>query len=181
MQIPLYGSVRQRIVSTVPSAASSFDMGRFTEVDLHRRALLRRAVGTSAAITMAATVVFVAPASADHTANGEECRKYAQVPNPFVKIVAEHNQFDTNCLKAPAERDFRIYLQNNDSDPHNLSIYSKDPADGKAEQFYKGKAVKGPQQQEEYAIEGLPSGTYYFQDDKVPDMNGKLQVEEKKK
>jgi hypothetical protein len=147
-------------------------------VDLHRRSSLQRALGTSAAITMAATAVFVAPASADHS---EECRKYAQVPNPFVKIVAEHNQFDTNCLTAPAERDFRIYLQNNDSDPHNLSIYSKDPADGKAEQLYKGKTVKGPQQQEEYAIEGLPSGTYYFQDDKVPDMSGKLQVEDKKK
>lgn len=149
-------------------------------MDLHRRASLQRALGTTAAITMAATAVFVAPASADHTANGEECRKYAQVPNPFVKIVAEHNQFDTSCLTAPAERNFRIYLQNNDSDPHNLSIYSKDPADGKAKQLYKGKAVKGPGQ-EDYAIEGLPSGTYYFQDDKVPDMSGKLQVEEKKK
>ena len=138
---------------------------------------LQRALGTTAAITLAVTAVFVAPASADHA---EGCRKYAQVPNPFVKIVAEHNTFDTRCLLAPAERDFRIYLQNNDSDPHNLSIYSKDPADGKAKQFYKGKAVKGPGQ-EDYAIEGLPSGTYYFQDDKVPDMSGKLQVEEKKK
>ena len=156
-------------------------MGRFTDVDLHRRALLQRALGTAAVITMTATAVFVAPASADHPAHEEECRKYAQVPNPFVKLVAEDNQFDTNCLKAPAERDFRIYLRNNDSDPHNVSIYSKDPADGKAEQLYKGKTVKGPQQQEEYAIEGLPSGTYYFQDDKIPDMNGKIKVEEKKK
>lgn len=146
-------------------------------MDSHRRALLQRAVGAAAAITLTATVVLVTPASADHS---DGCRQYAQVPNPFVKIVAEHNTFDTNCLKAPPERDFRIYLQNNDSDPHNLSIYSKDPADGKAAQFYKGKAFKGPGQ-EDYAIEGLPSGTYYFQDDKVPDMNGKLQVEEKKK
>ena len=133
---------------------------------------------TSAAITLAATAVFAAPASAGHDEEG--CRQYAQVPNPFVKIVAEHNTFDTDCLKAPPERDFRIYLQNNDSDPHNLSIYSKDPADGKAKQLYKGKAVKGPGQ-EDYAIEGLPSGTYYFQDDKVPDMNGRIQVEDKKK
>ena len=149
-------------------------------MDLHRRALLQRALGTAAVITMAATAVVVAPASADHPAHEEECRKYAQVPNPFVKLVAEDNKFDTNCLLAPPERDFRIYLRNNDSDPHNVSIYSKDPADGKAEQLYKGKAIKGPGQ-EEYAIEGLPSGTYYFQDDKVPDMNGKLEVEEKKK
>ena len=153
-------------------------MGRFTDVDVHRRVLLQRALGTTAAILLAVTAVLVAPASADHE---EGCRKYAQVPNPFVKIVAEHNTFDTNCLQAPAERNSRNSLQNHDSDPHNLSIYSKDPADGKAEQLYKGKAVKGPQQQEEYAIEGLPSGTYYFQDDKVPDMYGKLQVEEKKK
>ena len=150
-------------------------------MDSHRRALLQRALVTAAAITMAATAVLVAPASADHPAHeGTECRKYAQVPNPFVKIVADDNTFDTNCLLAPAERDFRIYLRNNDSDPHNLSIYSKDPADGKAEQLYKGKAIKGPGQ-EEYAIEGLPSGTYYFQDDKVPDMNGTIEVEEKKK
>ena len=145
-------------------------------MDSHRRASFQRALGTTAAITLAVTAVFVAPASADH----EGCRKYAQVPNPFVKIVAEHNTFDTSCLVAPAERNFRIYLQNNDSDPHNLSIYSKDPADGKAKQFYKGKPVKGPGQ-EDYAIEGLPSGTYYFQDDKVPDMYGRIQVEEKKK
>lgn len=146
-------------------------------MDSHGRASFQRALGTTAAIVLAATAVFVAPASAGHD---EGCRRYAQVPNPFVKIVAEHNTFDTNCLTAPAERNFRIYLQNNDSDPHNLSIYSKDPADGKAKQLYKGKAVKGPGQ-EDYAIEGLPSGTYYFQDDKVPDMYGKLQVEEKKK
>jgi len=161
-------------------AASSFDIGRFTDVDSHRRALLQRAVGTAAVIMMATTAVFVAPASADHPGHEEECRKYAQVPKPFVKLVAEDNAFDTNCLKAPAERDFRIYLKNNDDDPHNVSIYSKDPADGKAEQFYKGKAVKG-QLQEDYAIEGLPSGTYYFQDDKTPDMNGTIEVEEKKK
>ena len=148
-------------------------------MDLLRRASFLRALGTGTAITLAATAVLVSPASADHE---EGCRKYAQVPNPFVKIVAEHNTFDTKCLIAPAERNFRIYLRNNDSEyPHNLSIYSKDPADGKAKQLYKGKAVKGPQQQEEYAIEGLPSGTYYFQDDKMPDMYGRLHVEEKKK
>jgi hypothetical protein len=143
-------------------------------------ALFKRAFATAGAVMMASTISFVAPAGADH-AEDETCRSYAQVPNPFVKLVAEHFQFDTNCLKAPADRDFRIYLRNNDSEAHNVSIYSKDPADGKAEQFFKGKAVKGPSQQEEYAIEGLPSGTYYFQDDKFPDMSGKIEVEAKKK
>ena len=104
----------------------------------------------------------------------------AQVPNPFVKIVAEDNTFDTDCLQAPPDRNFRIYLENRDADPHNISIYSADPADGKAEQLYKGKPVKGPGQ-EEYAIEGLPPGKYYFQDDKVPDMNGTIQIRSRRR
>ena len=100
--------------------------------------------------------------------------------HPFVKIVAEGNQFDADCLKAPADRSFRIYLKNNDPDPHNISIYSADPAkDKKAEQLFKGKAIKGPGQ-EEYAVDALPGGTYYFQDDKVSDMAGELQIAKKK-
>jgi hypothetical protein len=143
--------------------------------------LLHRAVATAGAATLAVTATFVAPASADHSGgHKEECRKYAQVPNPFVKIVADNNQFDADCLLAPPNRNFRIYMQNNDSEAHNISIYSADPGNGKAKQLYKGKAIKGPGQ-EEYAIEGLPSGEYYFQDDKVPDMNGKVQVEKSKK
>ena len=133
---------------------------------------------------MATTAVFVGavPAGAEHAGHEDErCRTYAPVPNPFVKIVAEDNKFDTNCLQAPAGRDWRIYLQNNDSDPHNISIYSSDPAvDKKAEQLYEGKAIKGPGQ-EEYAIEGLPPGKYYFQDDKTKTMNGAIEVEKPKK
>ncbi len=149
-------------------------------MDLHRRALLRRALGTAAVVTMAATAVFVAPASADHPHEEEECRKYAPVPNPFVELLAENFKFDTDCLQAPPDRDFRIYLKNNDSEPHNVSIYSADPSDGKAEQLFKGKPVKGPGQ-EDYHIEGLPPGEYYFQDDKAPDMYGSIEIKEKKK
>jgi hypothetical protein len=150
----------------------------------HRRALVPRAVAAAAVVTMAATAAFVPPASADHAAgHEEECRgypSYPSSPNPWLKIVAEDNKFDADCLQAPANRKFRIYLQNNDADPHNISIYSADPGDGKAEQLYKGRAVKGPGQ-EEYAIDELPPGKYYFQDDKVPDMNGKVQIDKPKK
>jgi hypothetical protein len=109
----------------------------------HRRALLRRALGTAAAVSLAATAVLVAPASADHPGHEEkECRGYPSYPgspNPWLKIVAEDNQFDSDCLKGPANRKFRIYLENRDSDPHNISIYSDDPSqDKKAEQFYMG-------------------------------------------
>lgn len=144
------------------------------------RAFYQRAFATAAAVVMASTISFVAPAGADH-ADHETCRSYAQVPNPFVKIEAADNKFDTNCMKAPADRNFRIYFKNHDSDAHNISIYSADPAvDKKAEQIYKGKSVK-EQMQEEYAIEGLPPGKYFFQDDKVKGMNGAIEIAEKKK
>ena len=147
-------------------------------MDSHRRAVVHRALATAAVVATAATTAFVgaAPAGA-HEA--EECRAYAPVAHPFVKIVAEGNQFDADCLKAPADRSFRIYMQNNDPDPHNISIYATDPAkDKKAEQLFKGKAIKGPGQ-EEYAVDALPAGKYFFQDDKVSDMAGELQVAKK--
>src|SRR5918999_399840 len=160
--------------------ARRFEMGRFTDVD--SRVLFKRAFATAAAVTMASTISFVGavPAGADH-GEPERCRPHAQVPKPFVKVEAEDNTFDTNCLKAPAERDWRIYFKNHDSDPHNISIYSADPAvDKKAEQIYKGKSVKS-RHQEEYAIEGLPPGKYFFQDDKVKGMTGAIEIAEKKK
>ncbi|MDQ1514432.1 MAG: hypothetical protein QOE80_262 [Actinomycetota bacterium] len=149
-------------------------------MDSHRRAVLHRALATAAVVATAATTALVGapPAGAHGT---DECRAYAPVAHPFVKIVAEGNQFDADCLKAPADRDFRIYLRNNDADPHNISIYATDPGkDKKAEQIFKGKAIKGPGQ-EEYAVDALPGGTYYFQDDKTPGMKGVVQIPTKKK
>ena len=152
----------------------------------HRRALLQRALGTAAAVTLAATATFVAPASADHGAeeHAQECRdtpKYPGSPNPWLKVVAEDNTFDADCLEAPAGRKFRIYLENRDGDPHNISIYSADPSkDKKAEQLYKGKPVKGPGQ-EEYALDEMPPGEYVFRCDKVDAMSGTLVIPEPKK
>ncbi|HEV7862567.1 MAG TPA: cupredoxin domain-containing protein [Acidimicrobiia bacterium] len=111
--------------------------------------------------------------------DGQDCREYAQVAHPFVQVQAEDDRFDTNCLSAPANRSFRIYLKNNDADPHNISIYSADPAvDKRAEQLFKGKPVKGPGQ-EEYAVDALPPGKYFFQDDKTKTMNGAIEVAKK--
>lgn len=144
------------------------------------KALYKRAFATAATVMMASTITFVAPAGVDH-ADHETCRSYAQVPNPFVKIEAEDGRFDTDCMTAPADRGWRIYFMNRDGDAHNISIYSSDPSvDKKSTQLFEGKSVKS-QHQEEYAIEGLPPGKYYFQDDKVKTMNGAIEIADKKK
>lgn len=149
-------------------------------MDSHRRAVLHRALATASVVATAATTAFAGAPAAGAQGKTDECRAYAPVAHPFVKILAEGNQFDADCLKAPADRSFRIYMRNNDADPHNISIYATDPAkDKKAEQLFKGKAIKGPNQ-EEYAVDALPAGTYYFQDDKTTAMKGVVQIPKKK-
>ena len=141
--------------------------------------MLRRALATAAVAATAGTTMFIAagPAGAHQD---EPCRAYAPVAHPFVKLLAEDGTFDSNCLTAPPNRSFRIYLKNDDSDPHNVSIYSADPAvDKKAQQLYKGGTVKS-RYQEEYAVDALAPGKYWFQDDKVKTMNGSIEVAGKK-
>lgn len=155
-----------------------------THLHPHRRALLRRALGTAAAVATAATAAFVAPASAAPAAgHQEDCRGYPGYPGsrPWIKVVAEDNAFDTDCVQAPPNRKFRIYLQNRDSEPHNLSIYSGDPSKDKAaERLYQGKAVKSAAQ-EEYTIDEMEPGEYFFKDDKTPGMTGTLMIPKAKK
>jgi len=151
---------------------------------LHPHPLLQRALAAVAVASFGAAVAFVPPASARSDEREDSCRSYPAYPgspNPWIKVVAEENTFDTNCLKAPANRNWRIYLQNNDTHPHNISIWTADPSvDKKAEQLYKGKVVKGPGQ-EEYALDPMAPGRYWFCDDTVKTMNGSIVIPEKKK
>ena len=145
----------------------------------HRRALLHRALTVAALTATAGTTMFIGAGPASAHAE-ERCRAYAPVAHPFVRLLAEDGTFDTNCLTAPANRSFRIYLKNDDADAHNLSIYSADPAvDKKAQQLYKGSTVKS-RFQEEYAVDALAPGKYWFQDDKSKTMNGYVEIAGKK-
>ena len=142
-----------------------------------RKVLLRRALATTAAAVMVSTAVGGA-ASAGHPPHGAECRSWAPHPHPFVKVVAQDNSFDTDCIQAPAERRFRIYLENRDREPHNISIYTADPAKDKdAKQLFEGGEV-GDRGRTDYAVGALEAGEYFFQDDKVPGMNGTIHVGE---
>lgn len=142
----------------------------------HRKVLLQRALATAAIVVTTATVAFGGAASADHSAH-EECRAWAPHPHPYVKVVAQDDTFDTDCIEAPADRRFRIYLENRDLDSHNISIYSADPAKDKdAQKLFEGGEV-GEFGRTDYAVGALPAGEYFFQDDKVPAMSGTVRVE----
>ena len=143
----------------------------------HRKVLLQRALATAAVAVTASTAAFVGAASADHPAH-EECRMWAPHPHPFVKVVAQDNTFDTDCIVVPGNRRFRIYLENYDREPHNISIYTADPSkDKEAKKVFAGGEV-GDRGRTDYAIGALEPGEYFFQDDNVPAMNGTVHVEE---
>jgi hypothetical protein len=142
-----------------------------------RKALLQRALTTAVVAVTASTTAFAGAASADHPAH-EECRRWAPHPHPFVQVVAQDSTFDTDCIEAPASRRFRIYLENRDRDPHNISIYSADPSkDQDAKKLFEGGEV-GDRGRTDYAVDALEPGEYFFQDDEVPAMNGTVHVEE---
>lgn len=89
-----------------------------------------------------------------------------------LSIVAQNMQFNRSCLAVSANTPFVIEIDNQDAGvPHNLSIY--DSKGGKL--LYKGQIFTGPASRSEQ-VQGLPPGTYYFQCDVHPGMNGALVV-----
>jgi plastocyanin len=90
-----------------------------------------------------------------------------------LRIVANNLHFNTDCLAAPANEPFTITFANQENGiPHNVSIY---PSGQGGSPLFKGGIVTGTQTTV-YRVQGLPAGTYYFQCDVHPDMNGAVVV-----
>jgi len=90
-----------------------------------------------------------------------------------LKIQAQNLHFNTDCLAAPAGSAFTVTLDNQENGiPHNLSIY-RSPSRSKP--LFQGKVVVGVASIT-YQVPALPPGTYYFQCDVHPAMNGAFVV-----
>lgn len=90
-------------------------------------------------------------------------------------VGAVSEGFDTDCLAAPAGEDFTIDFDNQDTgQPHNVAIYASSDA---AQDFFVGEIITGPEQitYEPDAID--ETGTFYFQCDVHPNMNGAFVVQ----
>jgi plastocyanin len=98
-------------------------------------------------------------------------------PSASVSVVAQNLQFDTTQLSLTANAPTKLSFDNKDAGtPHNLSIYSADPAsDSSAKQLFTFDPVAGPATKDA-TIPGLPAGTYYFQCDVHPTMHGQVKV-----
>ncbi|MDQ3940672.1 MAG: cupredoxin domain-containing protein, partial [Actinomycetota bacterium] len=89
-----------------------------------------------------------------------------------LSISAEGSAFDTKELALPAGEETELEFANNDSLQHNVAIYEEE---GGADLFT-GQVIPGGQTTT-YSIPPLESGTYYFQCDLHPSMNGDVVVE----
>jgi plastocyanin len=95
----------------------------------------------------------------------------ATVADGAVEITAYDLAFDVGTIEATAGEDFTITLVNNDSAPHNISIYTEEGGDA----LVTGDTVEAGQTVT-VDVSALDAGEYYFQCDIHPDMNGSVVV-----
>lgn len=93
-------------------------------------------------------------------------------PDASVAVKAENFSFDTSEIRLTAGEESVLVFDNRDEEGHNLSIYRE--AGG--EQLFRGEIVAAGEIT--YRIPPLEPGTYHFQCDPHPVMNGTVVVEE---
>jgi plastocyanin len=88
-----------------------------------------------------------------------------------IHVVASGFAFDQKCYAAPAGQAFTVDFDNKDSAPHTFSVYTDDSA---SSALFKTPQITG--EQKTFQEKGLQAGTYYFQCDVHPNMNGTFVV-----
>jgi plastocyanin len=91
-------------------------------------------------------------------------------PSATVRVSASGDAFNTECLAAPAGQAFKIVFDNEDTDQHNVAIYSG------SQNLFRGEIFGGPKT-ETYSVPALKAGTYTFQCDVHTFMKGTFKVE----
>lgn len=95
----------------------------------------------------------------------------ATVEDGNVEITAASLEFSAQTIEATAGEDFTITLVNEDSAPHNISVYTEEGG----EQLALGPTAEAGQTVTT-DVSSLEPGTYFFVCDIHPDMNGQLVV-----
>jgi plastocyanin len=89
-----------------------------------------------------------------------------------VAISADNLKFDVGTIKAKAGEAFTITFTNKEGQPHNVAVYRSQGG----EKIVVGEVITGPDKSTAIAVPALEAGTYYFQCDVHPNMNGLVVV-----
>jgi hypothetical protein len=88
---------------------------------------------------------------------------------PLLTLTAWEVTFDTREIRVPADQPVHLRLDNRDAGIlHNIAVY-RDPQ--ASELVARGKLFDGPEARD-YRFDGFSPGSYYFQCDLHPAMNG---------
>lgn len=87
-----------------------------------------------------------------------------------VAIAAQALAFDKKDLSIPADKEFKLTMDNKEPIPHNVAILK---SQGSPEVLFREAPVPGPKKQT-WTVKAIPAGEYYFQCDVHPNMNGKV-------
>ena len=90
-----------------------------------------------------------------------------------VAMTANDLEFDASTIEAPSGEEFTITFTNNESQPHNVAVYTEEGG----EAIIQGEVITGPDATTQVIVEALEPGEYYFQCDVHPDMSGTIVVE----
>jgi plastocyanin len=121
---------------------------------------MRRIAGTMLGAVVALTL---GACSSGGGGNNATC----EPTGPKLSIVAQGFKFDTDCLAAKAGAPFSIELDNEDAGtPHNVSIQTE-----QGDKLFTGEVFSGVKT-ESYDVQPLEAGTYKFQCDVHPTMEG---------
>jgi plastocyanin len=94
--------------------------------------------------------------------------------NGIVHISADDLEFSHDCIRVPADEPFAIELTNNESQVHNVEIFSDE---SKTEELARGELITGPNATTTLQAPALTAGDYYFDCLVHPAMNGTLIAE----
>jgi plastocyanin len=91
-----------------------------------------------------------------------------------VDIIAKDMKFNTSTITVPAGAKVTMNFDNQDSGiPHNVAVYDDKTA---KTAIYKGEIITGPKKTTYTFTAPSKAGTYYFQCDVHPSMNGQFIV-----
>jgi plastocyanin len=76
-----------------------------------------------------------------------------------IALSADQLRFSAPCLAAAAGLAFVVRFTNDESEPHNVAIYTDR---SKATSVTVGDTITGPNKTVDYPVDGLAAGDYYF-------------------